>query len=177
MNLCLDKVHIRFDSDSDEESSSRQIQSVINETNSVNPSSTSHSESVVVEKQTVESLPHTNGSNGSVRINYVPRSSLPQPEIIKTPNENIAKKKTVDLLLEMKQHKNPHEKLGKKIQQQHGRKRAQNRKRALQYFALTNFVDQAFGLNKEDLEKQITSTNGYHTSSSSTPQVNSIRKK
>lgn len=133
---------------------------------------------MIEKKQEIESpLPHTNGSNSSICIDYVPRSSLPvSADLIKTPDENNSKKKTVDLLFEMKQHKNPEEKLGKRIQQKHGRRREQNRKRALDYFSMANFVDQAFGLNKEDLEKQITSSNEYHTSSSSTPQVNSIRK-
>mgnify|MGYP007096996251 CR=1 FL=1 len=154
LNIFLDKIHIRFDSDSDEEvSSSHQTPSIIEE------------------KQKIESpLPHTNGSNSSVCIEYTPRSSLPSSD------ENNSKKKTIDLLFEMKQHKNPEEKLGKRIQQKHGRRREQNRKRALDYFSMANFVDQAFGLNKEDLEKQIASSNEYHTSSSSTPQVNSIRK-
>ncbi len=71
----------------------------------------------------------------------------------------------------MKQHKNPEEKQAKKIQQQFGKKRAQHRKRALDYFSMSNFVDQAFGIDKPELEKQI-SSNGYHTSSSTTPQVN-----
>jgi hypothetical protein len=74
----------------------------------------------------------------------------------------------------MKQHKTPDEKQGKTIQQQFGRKRIQHRKRALDYFSMANFVDQAFGLDKNDLEKQ-TSSNGYHTSSS-TPQVNMSTK-
>jgi len=69
----------------------------------------------------------------------------------------------------MKQHKTPDEKQGKKIQQQFGKKRAQHRKRALDYLSMANFVDQAFGLDKNDLEKQI-SSNGYHTSPS-TPQT------
>lgn len=163
------KVHIRFDSDSDEELSS-QVQPVIEKKNPVKPSLSSsicESEPIVEDRQPVESSPHTNGSNSSVRIEYVPRSTLTQPDIIKTPDENTPKKKTVDLLFDMKQHKNPHEKLGKRIQQQYGRKRAQNRKRALDYFSMTNFLDQAFGLNKDDLEKQITSSNEYQTSSSS----------
>jgi len=74
----------------------------------------------------------------------------------------------------MKQHKTPDEKQGKKIQQQFGKKRAQHKKRALDFFSMANFVDQAFGIDKDELKKQI-SFNGYHTSSSSTPQVNTSR--
>jgi hypothetical protein len=74
----------------------------------------------------------------------------------------------------MKQHKTPDEKQGKKIQQQFGKKRAQHKQRALDFFSMANFVDQAFGIDKDELKKQILS-NGYHTSSSSTPQVNTSR--
>jgi hypothetical protein len=71
----------------------------------------------------------------------------------------------------MKQHKSVEEKQAKKIQQHFGKKRAQHRKRALDYLSMANFVDKAFGLEKSELEKQI-SSNGYHTSSSTSPQVN-----
>jgi ABC-type phosphate transport system auxiliary subunit len=71
----------------------------------------------------------------------------------------------------MKQHKTLEEKQAKQIQQQFGRKRAQHKKRALDYFSMANFVDQAFGIEKDELEKPV-SSNGYHTSSSTTPQVN-----
>jgi hypothetical protein len=148
--LVLDKIHIRFDSDSDEEPSSQ-------------------AQPIIEEKKPTESLPHVNDSNSSVRIHYVP---TPVPtDVVKKPEETKTKKKTVDLLFEMKQHKTPDEKQGKKIQQQFSKKRAQHRKRALDYFSMANFVDQAFSLDRNDLEKQI-SSNGYHTSSSTTPQVN-----
>jgi hypothetical protein len=113
-------------------------------------------------------LPLVNGSNSSIRIHYIP---TPAPtNVVKKPEQTKPKKKTIDLLFEMKQHKTPDEKGGKKIQQQFGKKRVQHKKRALEFFSIANFVDQAFGLDKDDLNKQI-SSNGYHTSSS-TPQVN-----
>ena len=109
-----------------------------------------------------------NGSNSSIRINYIP---TPTPiDEVKKPSPTKEKKKTIDLLFEMKQHKTPEEKQGKKIQQQFGKKRAQHKKRAIEYLSMANILDQAFGLDKAELEKQI-SPNGYHTSPS-TPQVN-----
>ena len=122
----------------------------------------------IQEKVTSESSPYTNGNHSSMDTNYVPTST--PTNTMNNSEEPKPKKKTVDLLFEMKQHKLPNEKQGKKIQQQHGRQRAQHKKRALDYFSMANFIDQAFGLNKDDLEKQLES-NGYHTSSSSTPQV------
>jgi len=142
-------MHIRFDSDSDEEPLLQ-------------------TQSIIEEKKTADPLPRVNGSNSSVRIHYVPTPV--STDVVKKPEETKNKKKTIDLLFEMKQHKTPEEKSGKKLQQQFGKKRAQHRKRALDYFSMANFVDQAFGVDKDDLEKQI-SSNGYHTSSS-TPQVN-----
>lgn len=151
-------MHIRFDSDSDEEPPPPPTQPITE----VNKPS--------------ESLPHVNGSNSSVRIVYVPTSELTESVSNSSPTNGVqkppaskSKKKTIDLLFEMKQHKTPEEKEGKKIQQQFGRKRAQHKKRALDYFSMANFVDQAFGLEKKDLEQQF-SSNGNHTPSSA-PQV------
>lgn len=156
-SIILDKIHIRFDSDSDEESLSKPPP-------------------ITEEKKLTESLPYVNGSNSSVRIVYVPTPEPSESISIATPTNGIpkspaskSKKKTIDLLFEMKQHKPPEEKQGKKIQQQFSKKRAQHKKRALDYFSMANFVDQAFGLDKEELVKQF-SSNGNHTPSSA-PQV------
>lgn len=121
----------------------------------------------------MESLPLVNGSNSSVRIQYIPTSE--PVNIVEQPKEIKTKQKSLDLLFEMKQHKTPAEKQGKKIQQQFNKRRAQHRKRALEYFSMTNFLDQAFGVSKEELEKQVLSTD-YDTSSSS-PQVNIVFEK
>lgn len=132
---------------------------------------------MIEEKEETVSLPHVNGSNSSVRIVYVPTPAPIEPIPNSEPSTNgvekstgtKSKKKTIDLLFEMKQHKTPEEKEAKKIQQQFGRKRAQHKKRALDYFSIASFVDQAFGLDKEELQKQF-SSNGNHTPSSD-PQV------
>ena len=111
----------------------------------------------------------TNGNHSSVRVERPPSPELPDP--LEKPLEIKAKpKKTIDLLFEMKQCKAPEEKQGKKIQQQFGRKRAQQRKRAMGFNALATFVDQAFGLERPELTKQL-SSNDCQSSSSSTPQV------
>ena len=96
----------------------------------------------------------------SVTVDPVSKSSEPP---MKT-------KKTVDLLFEMKQHKIPGEKRLKTAQQRFGKKRAQHRKRALDFILMADYVDHAFGLDKDELKKVIAS-NGHPTSSSSTPQV------
>ena len=128
---------------------------------------------MIEEKEETVSLPHVNGSNSSVRILYVPTPVPIEPILptngVEKSTGTKSKKKTIDLLFEMKQHKTPEEKEAKKIQQQFGRKRAQHKKRALDYFSIANFVDQAFGLDKEELQKQF-SSNGNHTPSSD-PQV------
>ncbi|CAF2724945.1 unnamed protein product [Rotaria sp. Silwood2] len=143
-----DKAHIRFDSDSDEESL---------------PQAKTTNE----ENKPTETLPLINDTNSSINIQSIPATI--STDEVKTTNETKTTKKTIDLLFEMKQHKSPGERQAKKIQQQFGRQRAQHRKRALDYFSMANFVDQAFGLDKSELLKQ-TSPNGYH-SSSSTPQT------
>ncbi|CAF3340499.1 unnamed protein product [Rotaria sp. Silwood1] len=143
-----DKTHIRFDSDSDEES--------LQQTQITNEKYT-----------TTETIPLVNDNNSSISIQTIP--TVISTDRIKTTNETETKKKTVDLLFEMKQHKSLAERQAKKIQQQFGRKRVQHRKRALDYFSMANFVDRAFGLDKNELLEQ-TSPNGYH-SSSSTPQT------
>ncbi|CAF1622689.1 unnamed protein product [Adineta ricciae] len=150
------KLHIRFDSDSDEEAPlpppepepepSLKIPISIEKTNSV------------------ESLPFINDSNASTRIHYV--STPVSSDIEKPSSEKQTPQKTIDLLFEMKQHKTVQEKEAKKIQQQYGRKRSQHRKRALSYFSIATFVDRAFGVGADELEKQ-TTTNGHHSSSSS----------
>lgn len=114
------------------------------------------------------SLPHVNGSNSSVRVVYVPSPTLSTNGVEKS-NRSKSKTKTIDLLFEMKQHKTPEEKQAKKIHQQFGRKRAQHKKRGLEYFSIANFVDQAFGLDKQELQQQF-SSNGNHTPTSD-PQV------
>ncbi|CAF4094082.1 unnamed protein product [Rotaria sordida] len=139
-----DKMHIRFDSDSDEE--------LLSQTQTTNE-----------ENKQTEKLSVVNDINSSIRIDTIPTTI--STDITQTKPT----KKTVDLLFEMKQHKTLHERQAKQIQQQFGRKRAQHKKRALDYFSMANFVDQAFGLDKSELIKQI-SPNGYH-SSSSTPQT------
>lgn len=181
----LDKIHVRFDSDSEEEPLSQS-----HKEEEQQPEPQPHKEKeeqqlhkgeeqqqlepepepqpIIEAEKPVESLPYVNGSNSSVRIHYIPSSVF--SDVVEKPEEPKVQKKTIDLLFEMKQHKSPNEKQGKKIQQQFNKKRAQHRKRALDYFSMANFVDQAFGLSKEDLEKQI-SLNGYDTSSSP-PQVN-----
>ncbi|CAF3623468.1 unnamed protein product [Rotaria socialis] len=145
-----DKLHVRFDSDSDEEPIS-QIQ-ITDE-----------------EKTSITILPLVNDSNSSVRIHYVPTITK-TTDVAKISDEAKNSKKTVDLLFEMKQHKTPEERQAKKIKQQFSKKRSQHKKRALDYFSMANFVDQAFGIDKNELEKQI-SPNGYHASSSNTPQT------
>ncbi|CAM4755562.1 unnamed protein product [Rotaria magnacalcarata] len=146
-----DKLHVRFDSDSDEEPPISQMQ-ITDE-----------------EKTSITTLPLINNSNSSVRIHYVPTTTK-TTDIPKISDETKNSKKTVDLLFEMKQHKTPEERQAKKIKQQFSKKRSQHKKRALDYFSMANFVDQAFGIDKNELEKQI-SPNGYHASSSNTPQT------
>ncbi|CAF5146218.1 unnamed protein product, partial [Rotaria magnacalcarata] len=121
------------------------------------------------EKTSITTLPLINNSNSSVRIHYVPTTTK-TTDIPKISDETKNSKKTVDLLFEMKQHKTPEERQAKKIKQQFSKKRSQHKKRALDYFSMANFVDQAFGIDKNELEKQI-SPNGYHASSSNTPQT------
>ena len=140
--VIIDKIHIRFDSDNDEEQCT-----------------------VASTKESATALCLVNDSNSSFHV-----ADVPPTTVVKQSKERKTKKKTVDLLFEIKQHKSPNERPTKKIQQQFAKKRAQHRKRALDYLSMANFVDQAFGLDKNELKKQI-SSNGYHTSSS-TPQVN-----
>ena len=138
------------------------------------PSEPSPKVPVAIEKtNSTEPLPRVNGSNASTRIQYV--STPVSSDMEKPPNEKQTPQKTIDLLFEMKQHKTVEEKEAKKIQQQYGRKRSQHRKRALSYFSIATFVDRAFGLDTDGVEKQGT-TNGHHSSSSSasTPQVKDI---
>jgi hypothetical protein len=125
-------------------------------------------EIIIEEKQTPVSLPLVNGSNSSVRVQYVP--SAISPDVVAKTNGTNKKKKTVDLLFEMKQCKTLGEKQAKKIQQQFGRNRAQHRKRAMHFISMGDFVDHAFGLDKNELEKQLSSNENH--SSSSSPQVN-----
>jgi hypothetical protein len=125
----------------------------------------------IEEKSTTPLTPLINGNHSSIDAVEHPPSPVPPIDAAEKPVEIKAKpKKTLDLLFEMKQCKEPGEKLGKKIQQQFGRKRAQHRKRAMDYNSLANFVDHAFGLDRQELEKQISSSE-CQTSSSSTPQV------
>ncbi|UJR25102.1 hypothetical protein I4U23_006462 [Adineta vaga] len=155
------KLHIRFDSDNEEESSSPPPPPPLPSSSLIPP--------IIEEKKPVEPLPLVNGSNSSVRIQYVSTPILSDVE--KSSNEQKTPQKTIDLLYEMKQHKTIEEQQAKKIQQQFGRKRAQHRKRALSYLSMASFVDHAFGLDKNELEKQL-ATNGHHSSSSSSsPQT------
>lgn len=152
-SLIPDRGHLRFDSDSDGEDDA------VVETTAPEP------------MLTEEKLPTPliNGNHSSIAVEHPPSPVLADPA--EQPIEIKAKpKKTLDLLFEMKQCKEPGEKLGKKIQQQFGRQRAQHRKRAMDYNSLANFVDHAFGLDRQELEKQI-SSNECQTSASSPPQV------
>ena len=88
-------------------------------------------------------MPLINDRNSSFHVHDVPTTTV--IDRVKQPNEIKTKKKIVDLLFEMKQHKTPNEIQAKKIQQQFAKKRARHRKRALDYFSMANFVDQAFG--------------------------------
>ena len=148
-SLIPDRGHIRFDSESDGDDDGVE---------------TTAPEPVVTEAE-----PPINGNHSSIAVEDPSSPVLADPA--EKPAEIKAKpKKTLDLLFEMKQCKDPGEKLGKKIQQQFGRQRAQHRKRAMDYNSLANFVDHAFGLDRQELEKQI-SSNECQTSASSPPQV------
>ncbi|CAF1415212.1 unnamed protein product [Adineta steineri] len=174
-----DKSHVRFDSDSDDESLSQtsdkieeiSTSTITEEMNTSNTIEEKNTSNINEEKDTTNPLPLVNGSNSSVRIQYIPTPVATDviKDSTKTNNNNNNKKKTIDLLFEMKQHKTVEENQAKKIRQQLGKKRAQHKKRALEYMSMANFVDQAFGLDKNDLENQIAS-NGNHSSSSS-PQT------
>lgn len=94
----------------------------------------------------------------------------PTPKPVDTPKAT--PKKTLDLLFEMKQCKTPGERQAKKVKQEFAKRRAQHRKRAICGLALANYVDQAFGLDRATLEKQI-STNE-KTKTPTTTEVNRI---
>lgn len=121
------------------------------------------------ENTVTKALPSVNDIGNSTPIQYH-SSTTTTPKTTSTSNETKNMKKTIDLLFEMKQHKAPNERQEKKLKQQFAKNRAQHRKRALEYFSMANFVDQAFGIEKNELEKLI-SPNEYQTSSSTTPQV------
>lgn len=150
MNSSSDKLHIRFDSDSEDEPSVETPHAIVAPTNSVLPSPVNGNHHVTAEMD----------ASPPVAVDLVSKPDEPPVKM----------KKTVDLLFEMKQHKVPGEKRLKTAQQKFGKKRAQHRKRALDFILMADYVDHAFGLNKDELKNQI-SSNGHQTSSSSTPQV------
>ena len=150
MNSSLDKLHIRFDSDSEEEPLVETPIAIVAPSTSVPPSPANGNHQVTAAMDT------------SFTVTADPVSKLDEPPV--------KMKRTVDLLFEMKQHKMPGEKRLKTAQQKFGKKRAQHRKRALDFILMADYVDQAFGLDKDEL-KQVIASNGHQTSSSSTPQV------
>lgn len=145
-SIVQEKLHVRFDSESEEENS--EIEHVEQETL---PTSN--------EQEKTTENPKNEDS--------VPKSVPP----VESKQNQIQKKKTLDLLLEMKQFKSANEQPNKKVRQQIAKKRSQHRKRALLSLSIGNFLDNAFGLTQSDNETSDTVKSHQAKSAPSTPKV------